>query len=87
MPTYRTLLPVRIQACALGAVIRFDFAGLGGFGTAITAIVFAAAVVVIVVTVAIAFVLSSSTSPFAALGILALALLAVIRFDFAALNG
>ena len=25
-------------------VIRFDFAGLGGFGTAITAIVFAAAV-------------------------------------------
>jgi len=69
--------------------LLFDFAILCGFGTAITAIVLAAAVVVIVVTVAIAFVFRSSTTPFAdvRIGVFALAFFAVLRFNFAALYG
>merc|ERR550539_1236592 len=80
------LLPKWIQACACFAILRLQFATFHSLGTAITAIVRATAVVVLVVAVAVSFVVRELACALTAIGIQALALLAILLVHFATLH-
>lgn len=83
----KALLRVLVPAFALFAVFGLDFTAGDGFLAAITAIVTAATIVVFVVTVAIPFVAGKFASPFAAIGVFALAFLAVFVRKLSVLDG
>jgi len=76
-----------VSAFALFAVAGLDFTACDGFLAAITAIVTAATIVVFVVTVAIPFVVGEFASPFAALGVFALAFRAEFVRKLSVLDG